>query len=133
MRRRPWLRSLLLVCVASMLFSYRRLHRDILCYLQMEYPVHSVKTIKVKVKVTLRPTVNMPFCPGVRHPSGTSDQFYFLLKIFFRQLRVCYFVAPTLTRGRVCNLLVQLLLGLARAVTLLSKSRRTHAIFYCLI
>jgi hypothetical protein len=28
--------------------------------------------------------------------------------------------------GRVCNLLVQLLLGLARAVTLGSKSRRTH-------
>jgi hypothetical protein len=33
---------------------------------------------------------------------------------------------PSLTRGRVCNLLVQLLLGLARAVTLGSKSRRTH-------
>jgi hypothetical protein len=37
-----------------------------------------------------------------------------------------YFVAPSLTRGRVCNLLVQLLLGLARAVTLGSKSHRTH-------
>jgi hypothetical protein len=35
-------------------------------------------------------------------------------------------VAPSLTRGRVCNLLVQLLLGLARAVTLGSKYRRTH-------
>jgi hypothetical protein len=35
-------------------------------------------------------------------------------------------VAPSLTRGWVCNLLVQLLLGLARAVTLGSKSRRTH-------
>jgi hypothetical protein len=44
----------------------------------------------------------------------------------FRQLSVCYFVAPSLTRGQVCNLLVQLLLGLARAVTLGSKSRRTH-------
>jgi hypothetical protein len=33
---------------------------------------------------------------------------------------------PSLTRGRVCNLLVQLLLGLARAVTLGSKFRRTH-------
>jgi hypothetical protein len=29
-------------------------------------------------------------------------------------------------RGWICNLLVQLLLGLARAVTLGSKSRRTH-------
>jgi hypothetical protein len=32
--------------------------------------------------------------------------------------------APSLTRGRVCNLLVQLLLDLARAVTLRSKSLR---------
>jgi hypothetical protein len=32
----------------------------------------------------------------------------------------------SLTRGWVCNLLVQLLLGLARAVTLGSKFRRTH-------
>jgi hypothetical protein len=57
-------------------------------------------------------------CPGVRCPSGTHDQFFFLLEISFRQLQ--------LTRGRVCNLLVQLLLGPARAVTLGSKSRRTH-------
>jgi hypothetical protein len=63
---------------------------------------------------------------GVRCPSGTHDKFFFLLEIFFRQLRVCYFVAPSLTRGRVCNLLVQFLLGLVRAVTLGSKSRRTH-------
>jgi hypothetical protein len=41
--------------------------------------------------------------------------------------------APSLTRGRVCNFLVQLLLGLARAVTLGTKSRRTQTIFYCLI
>jgi hypothetical protein len=51
---------------------------------------------------------------------------YFLLEIFFRQLRFCNFVAPSLTRGRVCKILVQLLLVLARAVTLGSKSRRTH-------
>jgi hypothetical protein len=50
---------------------------------------------------------------GVRHPSGTSDQFFFLLEIFFRQLRVCYFVAPSLTRERVCNLLFLLVLDSA--------------------
>jgi hypothetical protein len=44
-------------------------------------------------------------CLGVGHPSGTPDQFFFLLEISFRQLRVCYFVAPSLTRGQVCNLL----------------------------
>jgi hypothetical protein len=49
---------------------------------------------------------------------GPVTNFFFLLEISFRQLRVCYFVAPSLTRGRVCNLLVQLILGLARAITL---------------
>jgi hypothetical protein len=83
-------------------------------------------TTDVEVEVNLRPTVSRPVCPGVRRPSETFDQFFFLLEISFRQLRICYFVAPSLTRGRVCNLLVQLLLGLARAVTLGLKSRRTH-------
>jgi hypothetical protein len=80
----------------------------------------------VEVEVNLRSTVSRPVCPGVRRPSGTRDQFFFHLEISFRQLRLCYFVASSLTRGRVCNLLVQLLLGLARAVTFWSKSRRTR-------
>jgi hypothetical protein len=46
--------------------------------------------------------------PGVRHPSGTHGQFVYFLEIFFRQLRVCYFVTPSLARGRVCNLLLLL-------------------------
>jgi hypothetical protein len=36
---------------------------------------------------------------------GPVTNFFSLLEIFFRQLRICYFVAPSLTRGRVCNLL----------------------------
>jgi hypothetical protein len=44
--------------------------------------------------------------------------------IFFRQLRVCYFVALSLMRGRVCNLL--LLLVLASTVPLGSESRGTQ-------
>jgi hypothetical protein len=43
-----------------------------------------------------------------------------------RQLRISWCGTPSLTRGWVCNLLVQLLLGLARAFILWSKSRRTH-------
>jgi hypothetical protein len=58
-----------------------------------------------EVEVNLRPTVSRPVCLGVRRPSATCDRFFFLLEISFRQLRVCYFVAPSLTRGRVCNLL----------------------------
>jgi hypothetical protein len=80
----------------------------------------------LEVEVNLRPTVSRPVCLGVRRPSGSCDHFFFLLEISFRQLRVCYFVAPSLTRGRTCNLLVQLFLGLARAVTLGPKCRRTH-------
>jgi hypothetical protein len=82
--------------------------------------------VEVELEVNLRPRVSRPVCPGVRRPSGTSDQFFFLLEISFRQLRLCYFVAPSLTRGWACNLHVQLLLGLARAVTLWLKYRRTH-------
>jgi hypothetical protein len=57
------------------------------------------------IKDNLRPTVSWRVCLGVRRPSETRDQFFFRLEISFRQLRVCYFVAPSLTRGRVCNLL----------------------------
>jgi hypothetical protein len=42
------------------------------------------------------------------------------------QLQMSCYVTPSLTEGRLCNLLVQLLLGLARSVTLGSKSRKTH-------
>jgi hypothetical protein len=60
-------------------------------------------------------------------PSGTCDQFFFLLEIPFRQLRVCYFVVPTLTRGLACNLLYNCFWTyLARAATLQLKSCRTH-------
>jgi hypothetical protein len=48
----------------------------------------------------------------------TRDQFFIILEIFFRQLRICYFVASSLTRGQVCNLL--LLSGLG------SESRGTQ-------
>jgi hypothetical protein len=81
-------------------------------------------------EVNLRPTVSRPVYPGVRRPSGTCDQFFFRHEISFRQLRLWYFVAPSLTRGRVYNLLVQLFLGLARAVTLEPKSRRTHGPYF---
>jgi hypothetical protein len=58
-----------------------------------------------------------------------SKLFFFLFEIFIRQLRVCYFVAPSLTRGRVCNLL--LLLALASVVPLGSESAGLEIIFYC--
>jgi hypothetical protein len=35
--------------------------------------------VEVEVEVNLRPTVSRPVCLGVERPSGTRDQFFFLL------------------------------------------------------
>jgi hypothetical protein len=66
-------------------------------------------------------TANLSWCQATIR---TRDKFFFLLEIFLRQLQVCYFAAPSLTRGQVCNLL--LLPGLASAVPLGSESRGTQ-------
>jgi hypothetical protein len=79
-----------------------------------------------EVEVNLRPTVRRPACPGVRRPSGTCDKFFFLLEISFRQLRLCYFVAPSLTRERVCNLLYNCFWALPEQSLLGRSPLRTH-------
>jgi hypothetical protein len=75
--------------------------------------------VKSEVKVILGPTVGRPVCPVVRPQSGPVTN-SFLLEIFLRQLWVCYFMAPSLMRGQLCNLL--LLLGFASTVPLGSDS-----------
>jgi hypothetical protein len=92
-----------------------------------------VRFVEVEVKVNLRRTVSLPVCLGVRHPSGTRDQFFFLLEIFFRQLWVCYFVAPSLMRGRVCNLLYNCFWALPEQSLLGRSPAGLTAIFYCFI
>jgi hypothetical protein len=84
------------------------------------------------VEVTLRPAVSRPDCLGVRRPSGTRNQFYFLLEISFRQLRVCNFVAPSLTKGWVCNLLYNYFWALPEQSHLGPSLAELTAIFYCL-
>jgi hypothetical protein len=64
---------------------------------------------------------------------GTSDQFFFLLEISFKQLRVCYFVAFSLTRGRVCNLLYNCFWALPEQSFFCRSPAELTAIFYCLI
>jgi hypothetical protein len=84
-------------------------------------------------EVNLRLTVSRPVCPGVRRPSVTRDQFFFLLEISFRQLRVLILVAPSLTRGRVCNVLYNCFWALPEQSLLGRSSAELMAIFYCLI
>jgi hypothetical protein len=94
-------------------------------FMLLDYCYH----LECEVEVNLQLTVSRPVCLGVRIPSGAHDQISFILTI----AGFLIMGAPSLTRGWVCNLLIQLLLGLARALTLGSKSRRTQAKFYCLI
>jgi hypothetical protein len=86
--------------------------------------------MKMKL-INLRPTVSRPVCPGVRRPSETRDQFFFLLEISFRHLRHCYFVAPSLTRGRVCNLLYSCFWALPEHSLLGRIPVELTTIFYC--
>jgi hypothetical protein len=88
---------------------------------------------EVQVQVNLRPKVNRTVCLGVRRPPGTRDQFFFLFEICFRQLWVCYFLAPSLTRGRVCNLLYNCFWALPERSLLGLSPAELTALFYCLI
>jgi hypothetical protein len=76
--------------------------------------------LSLNLSLTLRPTVSRPVCLWIKHASGAYDQIF----IIVWQLRVCWFGALSLTRGRVCRL--QLLLVLASAVVFGSVSRRTR-------
>jgi hypothetical protein len=68
------------------------------------------------------------------HHLGPATNFSFtFMENTFRHLRFSSCEAPSLTRGRVCNSSVQLLLGITSAVTLRSYPGGLVTTSYCLI
>jgi hypothetical protein len=84
-----------------------------------------VTGFQFEVEVNLGPTDSRPVCLGVSTHLGPAINFLFLLEISFRHLRVCYFVALFLMRGRVWNLLYNCFWALPEH-TLGWKSRGTR-------
>jgi hypothetical protein len=82
--------------------------------------VFNLRGLRAELEFTLRPTVNWLVCPCIGCPPAVHDH----ILITFEHLLFSSCRAPFLTRGRECNLLVKLLLGLPSAFPSGSKSRR---------
>jgi hypothetical protein len=82
--------------------------------------------VEVEVEVKLRSTVS-------RTRNWDPRRIFLSPWNFFRQFRVCYFVAPSLTRGRVCNLLYNCFWALPEQSLLGRSPAELTALFYCLM
>jgi hypothetical protein len=81
-----------------------------------------------KVKVTLRLTVSQSVCLGFEPNLGLLTKDLFIYFFFLSKLLSCLFWAPSLTRGRVCQVsvfVIAVLLCLPAESSLLNPYR-TH-------
>jgi hypothetical protein len=74
----------------------------------------------VESSLMLRPKISRPVCLGIKHPFESCDQMF----ITVRELRVGWYGALSLMRGRIWHL--QLMLALASPVILGSEFRGTR-------
>jgi hypothetical protein len=99
------------------------------------YKIKPEMKLKLKLKLKLiydRQSVGQcVLVPGTH--LGPVTNFFSLFEIFFRRLLVCYFVAPSLTRVRVCNLLYNCFWALPEQARLGRSPAELTAMFYCLI
>jgi hypothetical protein len=86
----------------------------------------------VELEFFLRPTVSRPVSLGIGPPFGTLDQIL-SCSSFFWQLRRCAVNASSLTRKRVCNLLLNCFWVLPEQSHVSRSPTELMAISYCLI
>jgi hypothetical protein len=93
-------------------YSYYKFTISLLTVLDLFCPASSSLSLvsSLSLSLILRSMVSRAICLGIKHPSGAYDQIFIIVRL----LRVCLYGALSLTRGRVCRLL--LLLALASAV-----------------
>jgi hypothetical protein len=73
-----------------------------------------------------RRSVGQSILVSGHHLVPATNSSFTLMENLFRHLKLSSCEVPSLTRGEICSLSVHLLLGLANAVTIRSKSRRTR-------
>jgi hypothetical protein len=102
-----------------------------LCYKVRPY-LDILKQLKLKLNLKLiydSQSASLSWCQA---PIWDPRSIFLFFLISFRQLRVCYFVAPSLTRGCVCNLLYNCFWAMPEQSLLGRGPSELTAIFHCL-